>query len=136
MNRTITSFLVLFLTTTPLVYAEDSSDPVHGIGLESYQWGFKGPQLQGIDLNTPLPEYEAVARHNRKVVSHSIRTFARDSLELIGIPEQGVNIIGTAVGLATSGAKLNLNRSNTLKLEVRDLNDSARTLYLGVSMDW
>ena len=65
-----------------------------------------------------------------------MRTFARDSLELIGIPEQGVNFIGTAVGLATSGAKLNLNRSKTLNLELRDLNDSARTLYFGVNLNW
>jgi len=136
MNRTIIIVLALFLSSNPLVHAEDSIDPFLNTGLDSFQWGFRQPQLQGVDTNVPLDEYEAASRHNRKVVRNSLRTFARDSLELMGIPEQGVNVIGAAVGLATSGAKLDLNRSKTLKLELRDLNDSARTLYFGVNLDW
>ena len=32
--------------------------------------------------------------------------------------------------------KLNLNESKTLALELKDVNDSERTLYFGVTLDW
>jgi hypothetical protein len=52
------------------------------------------------------------------------------------MPEQGIALVSNAVGLVTQGARLNLNESKSLALELRDVNDSERTLYFGVTLDW
>jgi len=88
-------------------------------------------------MNMPPHEYEAAASHNQKIVRNTLRSYSNDALKMIGIPEQGVNLIGAAAaGLATRGARLNLNRSKTLTLEFKDVDDSERTLYFGVNLDW
>ena len=87
-------------------------------------------------MNTPPHEYEAISAHNRKVVKISLQAFSHNALDLIGIPEQEVKLIGAAVGLATNGAKLNLNKSRTLTLELKDAGAAERSLYFGVSLDW
>jgi hypothetical protein len=44
--------------------------------------------------------------------------------------------MGVALGLAFSDPKLNLNKSKTLALEIKDAGDSDRSFYLGVNLDW
>ena len=73
---------------------------------------------------------------NQKVVLKNLRSYSENALESIGIPEQGINLMGVALGLAFSDPKLNLNKSKTLALEIKDARDSDRSFYLGVNLDW
>jgi hypothetical protein len=63
-------------------------------------------------------------------------SYSRDALESIGIPRQGVNLMGTALGLVINGARLDLNKSKTLALEFKDVGNQERTLFFGVNLDW
>ena len=81
-------------------------------------------------------EYEEKSSRNRKYVRNTMMSYSKDALESIGIPEQGVNLMGTALGLVINGPKLNLNESKTLALEFRDAGNPERALYLGVNLDW
>ena len=73
---------------------------------------------------------------NQKVVLNNLRSYSENALESIGIPEQGINLMGVALGLAFSDSRLNLNKSETLALEIKDARDSDRSLYLGINLDW
>ena len=55
---------------------------------------------------------------------------------MIGIPERGINYMGAAVGVIMNGSRLNLNKSKTLALEVKNVGDSKPTWYFGFSLDW
>ncbi len=127
----------MLLTTSSLVHAENGGDSLLDNGLEPYQWGSKQQQWHRIDVNMPAHEYESVASQNQRIVKNALRSYSNDMLKLVGISERGVSLIGaTAAGLATRGARLNLNRSKTLILEFKDMDVSERSLYFGVSMDW
>ena len=44
--------------------------------------------------------------------------------------------MGVALGLVFSDPKLNLNKSKTLALEIKDARASDPTFYFGVNLDW
>jgi hypothetical protein len=122
---------------TPLAaHAQDNSESLTGAGLESHQWEFKQQQFHGVDMNAAPHEYEALTRRNQKMLKNTLRSYTRNTLKSVGIPEQGISLVSSAVGLVVQGARLNLNESRTLSLELRDVNDSERSLYFGVSLDW
>ena len=124
------------LLTHPAVFAQDNSG-FNADGMpEPHQWGFRQRQLQGVDMNAATNEYEVLTRRNRKVLKNARKSYTRNTLESIGMPELGISIAGSAVGLVTQGARLNLNESTRLDLKLGRMNDSERTLYFGVTLDW
>ena len=44
--------------------------------------------------------------------------------------------MGATLGLATQGAKLNLNESKTLAIEFKDVVTHDPALYFGYKLDW
>ena len=135
MIRTIIITAAMLLTH-PAVHAQDNSGTILGTGPESPQWGFRQQQLQGVDMNATHDEYETLNKRNQKILENTLRSYSNNTLKSIGMPEQGVAFVGSAVGLLTQGMKLNLNESKTLALELKDVNDSEPTLYFGVTLDW
>lgn len=130
MIRTITIASVFLLATSSIVHAEDTASSLPNLR-------YKHRHLQNTDMNMSIQEYEETYRRNRKFVSKTLRSYSNNALKIIGMPEQGIKLIGSAVGLATKGAKLNLNKSKTLSLKLNDIDDPDRTsLYLGVKLDW
>jgi len=137
MTRIITIVSAVLLSTSSIVHAEDSGDFLLDNGVEPNQWGSKQQQWHRVDVNMPAHEYESVASQNQRIVKNALRSYSNDMLQLVGISERGASLIGaTASGLATRGARLSLNRSETIILEFKDVDDSTRSLYFGVSMDW
>jgi hypothetical protein len=135
MIRTIIITAAMLLTP-PAAHAQDNSGTIPGTGPEPHQWGFRQQQLQGVDMNAALDEYETLTKRNQKSLKNTLRSYTNNTLKSIGMPEQGIALVGSAVGLLTQGVKLNLNESKTLALELKDVNDSERTLYFGVTLDW
>jgi hypothetical protein len=134
--RTITIVSTFLLATSSIVHAEDRESSYVNLGVKPYQWGFKRQQMYGVDMNMSPREYEEISGRNRRFVRDSLMFYSKNSLESIGMPEQGVNLMGTALGMVINGPKLNLNKSKTLALEFRDAGDPERALYLGVDLDW
>jgi hypothetical protein len=124
------------LLTTLAAHAQDNSESLTGTGLEPHRWVFKQQQLQDVDMNAAPHEYAALTRQNQKLLKNTLKSYTHNTLKSIGMPEQGISFVSGAVGLVTQGARLNLNQSRTLALELRDVNDSERTLYFGVTLGW
>ena len=81
-------------------------------------------------------EYEETYSRNRRFVGDPLGSYSKPTLGFIGTPRQSVNLMGAALGMVINGARLNLNKSKTLALELKDVSDSDRTLYFGVNLDW
>ena len=135
MIRTIIIAAVILLIQ-PQVHAQDNNESFPGTGPEPHQWEFRRQGLQGVDMNATTHEYEALTRRNQKILKNMLRSYTNNTLKSIGMPEQGISLLGSAVGLVTQGARLKLNESGSLALELRDVNDSERNLYFGVTLDW
>ena len=129
MIRTITVASAFVLATSSIVHAEDRESSL-------LNWGYKYQNFQRVDINMSNQKYEETYSKNRRFVTNTLGSYSKHALELIGIPEQSVNLMGAAVGMAINGARLNLNKSKTLALELKDVSDSDRTIYFGVNLDW
>ena len=63
--------------------------------------------------------------------------FLHNALKSVGVPKQGIEIVGATLGAVyNNGAKMNLNKSKTLALEVKDMMGSDRALFFGVKLGW
>ena len=124
------------LLTHPLARAQDNDTFLSDTGPEPHLWEFRQQQLRGVDMNAAPHEYEALTRPNQKILKNTVISYTNNTLKSIGMPEQGIALVSNAVGLVTQGVRLNLNDSKSLALELRDVNDSERTLYFGVTLDW
>ena len=55
----------------------------------------------------------------------------------MGVPKTGVKVLGAAAGLAAGkDARLYLNDSKIMALELRDATEDDRALFFGISLDW
>ena len=137
MIRIITIVSAFLLSTNLPVHAENRSGSLLNSGSETYQWDRKQQQFYRVDKNMSLHDYQAITVHNQRVVKNTLKSYSKDALNLIGVSEHEASLIGAAAAsLVTKGARLNLNRSRTLALELKDVDDSERTLYFGVNLDW
>ena len=119
----------MLLVTSSIVHAEEREPFL----LKS---GYKDERMQRADRNVSAQEYEETYSRNRKIFSDNLESYSKNALGLIGIPEQGANLMGVALGAAVNGARLDLNKSKTLGLELKDVGNSDRTIYFGINLDW
>jgi len=129
MIRTITVASAFVLATSSIVHAEDRESSLLNLG-------YKHQNFQRIDINMSNQKYEETYSKNRRFVTNTLGSYSKHALELIGIPEQSVNLMGAAVGMAINGARLNLNKSMTLGLKLKAAGDSDRTFHFGVNLKW
>ncbi len=82
-------------------------------------------------------EYWETSRHNQRNFSKAARKAFENTLTSYGIPRQGVEIASAAVGLAVKkGAKLDLNDSKTLSLDVKDVVSEDRAISFKLKLNW
>ena len=129
MIRTITIASAFVLATSSIVHAEDRESSL-------LNWGYKYQNFQRVDMNMSNQKYEETYSKNRRFVTNTLGSYSKHALELIGIPEQSVNLMGAALGMAINGARLNINKRVTLGLKLKDAGDSDRTFYFGVNLKW
>ena len=129
MVRTAIITTAILLMTSSLVHADDRDVSLLYLRPESrYQ--------HSTDMNMSDREYEEIYSRNRKLVLKNLRSYSTNALESIGVPEQGIKLMGASLNLLFKDAQLNLNRSKTLALEVKDVKDADRTLFFKVKLDW
>ena len=130
MVRTIIIVSFFLLSMYSIVHAEDRSDSLPNLG-------FNEQRFQMLNMNISPHEYEEIYSRNQKFVLKNLVSYSENALKLIGISEQNINLMGAALGLAFGDPRLNLNKSKTLTLELKDMTDSERaSLYFGVNLDW
>ena len=129
MIRIIIVVSVSLLVTSSILHAEDRESSL-------LNFGYKQRHLQRADINMSLQEYEETCSRNSRFMINTAGAYSRNALELIGIPELGIHLIGNALGVAINGARLDLNKSKTLGLELNGVANSGRALHFGVHFDW
>ena len=129
MIRTIIVAATFVLATSSIVHAEDMES-------SHLNWGYKHQNFQRVDTNMSDQKYEETYNKNRRFVTNTLGSYSKHALGLIGIPEQSVNLMGAAVGMAISGTRLKINNSMTLGLKLKDAGDSDRTVYFGINLKW
>ena len=129
MIRTITIAAALILATSSIVHAEDRESALLNLG-------YKHRNFQTVDMNMSNRKYEETYSKNQRLVTSTLGSYSKHALELVGIPEQGVNFMGAAVGMAITGTRLKINKRMTLGLKLKDAGDSDRTFYFGINLKW
>ena len=130
MFRTITIVIALLFATSSIVHAEGREPSLLNLG-------YKHQRLQKVDLNMSAQEYQAIYSHNHILVDKTLRSYSKDALEVIGIPENMGYHVGAALGLVVNdGTALNLNKSKTLGLEFKDVSKPERALHFRIKLYW
>ena len=119
----------LVLVTSSIVHAEDRESALLNLG-------YKDRNFQTVDMNMSNRKYEETYSENRRLVTSTLGSYSKHALGLIGIPEQGINFMGAAAGMAITGTRLKINKSMTLGLKLKDAGDSDRTFYFGINLKW
>jgi hypothetical protein len=120
---------VFVLAASSAVCAQDWGPSTTGHRVDRYQW-------LTVDANMSSEEYEVAYRRNLRLVRNTLKSYSKDALTSMGVPEVGINFMSAAVGLAVHDARFHLNESKTLALELKDVANDDRTLFLGVKVDW
>lgn len=129
MNGTTRMLSAFLLAASSAVCAQDRSTFLAERAVERQQW-------RTVDTSMSTEEYETAYRRNLRVVRNTLKSYSKEAFASVGVPAAGVEFLGAAVGLAVRDASFHLNKSKTLALELKDVADEDRTLFLGIKMDW
>ncbi len=125
---------VAFLLGAAASQAEETSAHLPGLSeTERFEW-------KHVDGYMTPWEYRKSTRRNQRAFAKAAQTAFEETLNSFGISryisEQGVELTGTAIGLAFKGGELDLNDSETLTLEVDDVVSDDRSIYFNIKLDW
>jgi len=82
-------------------------------------------------------QYRSAYRNNQHRIGKYLKTYSENTLLSMGVPKTGIRILGVAAGLAANrDATLYLNKSRILALELKDVANDDRTMFVGIKMDW
>lgn len=135
--RTIITVSAFLLATSLIVHAEDSEPFFLEPGIKPHGLELQDQHYHGVDMNISPQEYEAIYSRNRILMHKTLRSYSKDALKVMGIPEQMGYHVGAALDMAISdGVALNLNKSKTLAVEFKDASKSERALYFSIKLNW
>ena len=118
------------LTACCSLYAADRGSDSSGHKPDRHEW-------QSVSGDMSERDYRYYSRHNQRIVRNFFKSYSENTLTSIGVPETGVKLMGAAAGLAAGqDAKLYLNKSKLMALELKDATESDRALFFGFKMDW
>jgi hypothetical protein len=129
MLRTSGWVIALLLAAGNMAYAEDLDTRVVDIGTDRDQW-------QRFDPRMTSEDYMEISRNNLRMARRALTSYSHERLTSLWVPEMGINVLGTAIGLATSTARFHVNKSKTVAVEFDSLAEEERALTLKVKIDW
>ena len=129
MNHQIITSAVL-LTACCAVCAADGGAQTSNHKPDRHEW-------QSVSGDMSEGEYRNSYRHNQRIVRKFVKSYSESTLASIGIPESGVKFMGAAAGLAAGqDARLYLNDSKIMALELKDATEDDRAVFFGIKIDW
>ena len=129
MIRTLFFIPAFLLAMNSALYAEDGQSTF--LNLE-----FKQQTLSSIDDNSSLQDNEKTYRRNQRYLREALKSYSKQTLRSFSLSDQTADLMGATLGLATKGAKLNLNESKTLAIEFKDVVTHDPALYFGYNLAW
>jgi len=103
------------------------------------QHPFPGGEWQTVTAYMSPENYRKACRRNQRLLRKMAKSYAKDSLRSVGVPETGIRLMGAMAGLAVGGdahLKLNKSRHTRLALEFKDVIGSERSVSLGFRLKW
>lgn len=91
---------------------------------------------QSFENQKMADEYNQSAYQQRKKLQSNLKSAVEHSIQSIGISETSVRYMGAAIGLATQDTVIHLNDNKTLALELMDVSQSDRGVFVGYSTSW
>jgi len=129
MRNYITSMLCA-LVCSAAVHAEDKEKTLYAAApTERPQWQQTSPELAS-------QEYLSTVNHNREMVQQQLQVVSLRLLAKAGDYGQAVGLLGTAVAVAATDQRVNLNDSKTVGMVFRDTASSDRTVLLEYRKSW
>jgi len=118
------------LTACCSVCAADRPSESSGHKPDRHEWrSVRGDMSAG--------DYRNSYRHNQRIVRDFFKSYSESTLTSIGISKTGVKLMGAAAGLAAGqDARLYLNKSKIMAIEVKDATENDRAVFFGINMDW
>lgn len=90
-----------------------------------------------VSMEMSPEEYRDASRANRHFLRHFFNTQTSAVLQSMSVPETGMRMLGAVAALTLDhDAKLYLNKSRTLVLNLADVADDRRALRLGFKLEW
>jgi hypothetical protein len=129
MSRTSGWVLALLLAVSNMAYAEDRDMRLVNIGTDRDQW-------QPVNLQMTPEDYSAISRNNLRLARRALTSYSQERLTSLRVPEMGMNLLGAAVGLATSSTSFHINKSKTMAVEFENLAEEKRALMFKLKFDW
>jgi hypothetical protein len=129
MRRTLLVIPLVLLTVESPLHAQDGQPTF--LDLE-----FKQQTLSSIDYNSSPQDIEKIYRRNQRYLHDAFTSCSKEALRSIGLSDETADLMGATLGLATRGAKLNLNESKTLVVEFKDVVTHDPALYFGYKLHW
>jgi len=127
-HQIITS--AFLLTACCAVCAADRGSESSGHKPDRHEW-------QTVSGDMSAGEYKGSYRHNQRIVRDFVKSYSESTLDSIGVPKMGVELMGAAAGLAAGqDAKLYLNKSKIMALELKDATEDDRAVFFGIKLDW
>jgi hypothetical protein len=93
-------------------------------------------QLRTVDTQMSAQEYREAAHKNQRILRKALRSYLEGTITSLGVPKRGVEYAGAAMAFAVNGAKMNLNDSKTMSLELSDPIRDERALFFKVHLNW
>ena len=81
-------------------------------------------------------EFREATRNNQRLVGDTLKTYSENVFTSIGLSKKNINYVGAAIGLAVQDARFHLDDKKMLALEIKDITDGDRAVFVGINMDW
>ncbi len=127
LKKAVAILALVFVSTA--AWAESNRIDLPVIGqFKQYQW----KQVNG---KMSHDEYNAAARHNKRMLEDIAMGYVEDTVTSLGISPKSLEIAGSAVAFAVKqGGKFKL--TDNVKLELKDVIDNDRAMYLKMKFNW
>jgi hypothetical protein len=94
------------------------------------------PRWQQTRAGMQANDYRRTTRENRKVLSHGLAVWSRDTLADSGAYAPAAGLLGATIDLALNDRRYSLNDTGSMGLLVRDSARSSRALLFEYRMAW
>jgi len=94
-------------------------------------------ELLPVNADMTAAEYRQASHYNRNNVRDFVETYSRNTLLSLGVPKQGVNMLGAMAGAAIGkDATLYLSDNKSLAINIRDAKQDKRAIFFGYKLKW
>ncbi len=130
MKRLVSIIILSLVIISPLSAQNTDTNLPDLYGPIDFQWLHMDPLMTG-------DAYKQASRYNKRLLRSAVKHYLESTFLSLGVSENTLKLTGAALGFAIMrGAKINLNDSKTMALELQDVDDDNRTILYKYQFSW